>query len=150
MFKGVTQVALKKNIFHVMINIISLKENMMQLQESGEMYLETIYILSKKSKCVRSIDVVEYMGYSKPSVSRAVSILRENGYIDVGGDGGLCLTQKGYDVAVKMYERHTFLADFLIRLGVSEETATADACKMEHYISEETFEAIKKLAQKNL
>ena len=115
----------------------------MSLQESGEMYLETIYILSQKGSPVRSIDVGEYMGYTKPSVSRAVGILKKDGYVVMDGDGSLSLTDVGLEVAQKIYERHTMLTDFLIRLGVSEETAVEDACKMEHYISNETFEAMK-------
>lgn len=118
----------------------------MHLQESGEMYLETIYILSKKNASVRSIDVGEYMGYSKPSVSRAVGILKKGGYVTAGTDGNLSLTDSGLEIAQKIYERHTMLTDFLIRLGVSRETAAEDACKMEHDISDETFEAMKRHA----
>ena len=116
----------------------------MRLQESGEMYLETIYILSKQHSCVRSIDVGEYMGYSKPSVSRAVGILKKGGYVSVDGDGCLSLTDSGLEIAQKIYERHTMMTDFLIRLGVRKETAAEDACKIEHDISDETFEAIKR------
>lgn len=116
----------------------------MFLQESGEMYLETIYILSKKLSAVRSIDVGEYMGFSKPSVSRAVGLLKNGGYISVDSDGHITLTDEGIDVAHKMYERHTMLTDFLVYLGVNRETATEDACKIEHDISDESFEAIKK------
>lgn len=118
----------------------------MRLQESGEMYLETIYILSKKSSAVRSIDVGEYMGYSKPSVSRAVSILKKGGYVVMDKDGYLSLTDIGLEVARKIYERHTTLTDFLIRLGVDKDTAVEDACKMEHDISDKTFEALKQHA----
>ena len=116
----------------------------MHLQESGEMYLETIYILSQKNSAVRSIDVGEYMGFSKPSVSRAVGILKEGGYLTAGKDGYLALTEKGRDIAAKIYERHTVLADFLVRLGVDEETAAADACRIEHVISDESFLALKR------
>ena len=116
----------------------------MHLQESGEMYLETIYILSQKSSSVRSVDVGEYMGFSKPSVSRAVGILKKGGYVTADPDGLLSLTDTGLTVARKIYERHTMLTDFLIRLGVSRETAAEDACKMEHDISDETFEAMKR------
>lgn len=116
----------------------------MHLQESGEMYLETIYILSKKSSSVRSVDVGEYMGFSKPSVSRAVGILKKGGYVTADPDGLLSLTDTGLTIARKIYERHTMLTDFLIRLGVSRETAAEDACKMEHDISDETFEAMKR------
>ncbi len=116
----------------------------MHLQESGEMYLETIYILSKKSSSVRSIDVCEYMNYSKPSVSRAVGILKQGGYLEMDHDGYLSLTAAGLSIASKIYERHTTLTDLLIHLGVNEKTAAEDACKMEHDISDETFEAIKR------
>ncbi len=115
----------------------------MALQESGEMYLESIYVLSKQNTSVLSIDVCEYMGYSKPSVSRAVKILRENDYITVESDGNLRLTEKGKAVAESMYQRHTVLTNFLKQLGVSDEIASKDACKIEHVISEESFEIIK-------
>ena len=121
----------------------------MHLQESREMYLETIYILSKKSRAVRSIDVCEYMGYSKPSVSRAVGILKKGGFLEMDNDGYLTLTEAGLEVASKMYERHTTLTDMLIHLGVSEETAAEDACKMEHDISDESFAAIKRHIEQN-
>ena len=119
----------------------------MHIQESGEMYLETIYILSEKTGAVRSIDVGEYMGYSKPSVSRAVGILKKGGYLLMDKDGYLTLTESGLAVAKKIYERHTLLTDFLIRLGVNEKTAVEDACKIEHDISDETFNALKKHAK---
>lgn len=115
----------------------------MALLESGEMYLETILTLSKKGKCVRSIDVCEYMGYSKPSVSRAVSVLKSKGYLTVEKGGELVLSQTGLEVAEKIYERHNVLTKFLVSLGVKEEIASQDACKIEHDISEETFNAIK-------
>jgi len=115
----------------------------MSLYESGQMYLETIYVLSRSQKLVRSIDVCEHMGYSKPSVSRAVSTLKKDGYIFVNEDGGLQLTQKGLEVARTMYERHTVLTKLLMLLGVDEETASEDACRMEHVISEKSFEAMK-------
>lgn len=115
----------------------------MHLQESGEMYLETVYILTKKSDSVRSIDVCEYMGYSKPSVSRAIGLLKNGGYINVDGKGYITLTKEGTTVALKMFERHTMLTDFLVRLGVDEKTAAEDACKIEHHISEDSFNAIK-------
>ena len=118
----------------------------MQLQESGEMYLETIYILSRSGAPVRSIDVSEDMGFSKPSVSRAVGILKKDGYLLMDNDGHLTLTDAGLEVARKIYERHTMLTDFLIRLGVSNAAAGEDACKMEHVISDETFEALKRHA----
>ena len=116
----------------------------MRLQESGEMYLESIYVLSKRTGAVRSIDISEYMGYSKPSVSRAVGLLRNSGYILVDKDGGITLTDSGREIAEKIFNRHTLISRMLIRLGVSPETAAADACKMEHAISDESFEAIKK------
>ena len=119
----------------------------MNLQESGEMYLETIFILSKTNPHVRSIDVVEYMGFSKPSVSRAIGLLRSGGYVNMDKDGYLTLTEAGYEVADKMYERHRLISGFLTALGVSEETATADACKIEHHISDESFKAIKKFVE---
>ena len=118
----------------------------MALQESGQMYLESIFVLSKTGKPVRSIDVSEYMGFSKPSVSRAIGLLKSGGYITVNKEGHLHLTEEGLRVAENIYEKHTLLTKFLIRLGVSEETASEDACKMEHIISDESFEAIKKHA----
>lgn len=115
----------------------------MQLQESGQMYLETILILSKKSNSVRSIDISEYMSFSKPSVSRAVNLLKDGGYILISKEGYITLTASGREIAEKIYERHTILTKCLIALGVSEETAAEDACKIEHDISDETFSAIK-------
>lgn len=120
----------------------------MRLQESGEMYLETIYILLQKSSSVRSIDVGDYMGFSKPSVSRAVGILKKGGYVVMDKEGYLSLTDSGLVVAKKIYERHMTLTDFFVRLGVDKNTAVEDACKMEHYISDETFEALKCHANK--
>lgn len=114
----------------------------MALQESGEMYLETVYILSQKGPFVRSIDVAEYMGFSKPSVSRGVGILKCDGYLNVDKDGYLTLTEAGLDRARKIYERHTVIRDMLIRLGVDEETASQDACRIEHIISDASFQAI--------
>ena len=119
----------------------------MNLQESGEMYLETIFILSESNPHVRSIDVVEYMGFSKPSVSRAIGLLKNGGYVNVDSDGYLTLTDAGTEVAEKMYERHRLLSGFLTALGVSEDTASADACKIEHHISDESFAAIKKYVE---
>lgn len=115
----------------------------MHLLESGEMYLESILQLSQKQANVRSIDISEYMGYSKPSVSRAMGLLRNGGYIQVDKDGFITLTDSGRGIAQKIYERHTVLTQLLIRLGVSPETAAADACKMEHALSDESFDAIK-------
>ncbi len=118
----------------------------MHLQESGEMYLETIYILSQKNPAVRSIDIVEHMGYSKPSVSRAVGLLKNGGYITVDEHGHIRLTDEGLSVAQRMMERHTLLRQYLMQLGVSEAVADDDACKIEHVISNESFEAIKRHA----
>lgn len=114
----------------------------MALQESGEMYLETIYVLSQKSPNVRSIDVAEHMGFSKPSVSRGMSLLRQGGYLISDEDGYLALTPLGKETAAKIYERHTVIRDMLIRLGVSPETAAQDACRIEHVISDESFQAL--------
>ena len=116
----------------------------MQLQESAEMYLETIYILSQKSKSVRSSDVAEYMGFSKPSVSRAVGLLKNGGYLTMADDGLLSLTDEGISTAKKIFERHIILSEFLTKIGVKAKTASDDACKIEHIISDETFNAIKK------
>ena len=121
----------------------------MHLQESGEMYLETIYVLSKNG-VVRSLDVAEYMGFSKPSVSRAVGLLKQGGYLLMDKEGYLTLTESGLDVAKKIYERHTLLSKFLVRLGVDEKTAAEDACKMEHVISDESFAALKQLVRRNM
>lgn len=116
----------------------------MNLQESGEMYIETIHVLSKKMKFVRAIDIGEYMGYSKPSVSRAIGLLKSGGYVVSDALGHLSLTEAGLEVAERIYERHTLLSRWLELLGVSSQTASEDACKMEHIISDESFEAIKK------
>ncbi len=118
----------------------------MSLMESGEMYLETIYILSKESAGVRSVDVSDYMNYSKPSVSRAVGLLKDGGYIRLDDNGHITLTNEGLDIAKKIYERHTLLRGFLVALGVDEKTADEDACKIEHCISDKSFEAIKRHA----
>ena len=115
----------------------------MALHESAEMYLETIYELSQKMPTVRSIDVAESMGYSKPSVSRAVGLLKQGGYLLMDKDGFLTLTESGKEIAKKIFERHTVLSKMLTMLGVSKETAAEDACKIEHVISDETFQAIK-------
>ena len=115
----------------------------MALHESAEMYLETIYELSQTHSTVRSIDVAESMGYSKPSVSRAVGLLKQGGYLIMDKDGFLTLTEAGIEVAQKIFERHTILSKMLIALGVSKEAAAEDACKIEHVISDETFDAIK-------
>ena len=116
----------------------------MEVHESGEMYLEAIYVLTKAQGSVRSIDISEYLGYSKPSVSRAVNLLKNGGYITMDKDNLIFLTESGLKIARKIFERHTLLANLLIRLGVSEKTAAEDACKMEHAISDESFEAIRR------
>lgn len=116
----------------------------MRLQESGEMYLETILILSRSSEKVRSIDIGEYMGFSKPSVSRAVGLLKSGNLITVEKDGSVFLTEEGREIAEKTYERHTLLTDIFVRLGVDPVIAAEDACKIEHDISDITFEALKR------
>ena len=122
----------------------------MAVHESGEMYLEAIWVLTQKTGFVRSIDVSEYLGYSKPSVSRAMGILRSGEYITMENDGSITLTEKGREIAEKIYERHTLLTRLLMHIGVSEKTAAADACKLEHAISDESFEALKKYAADNM
>jgi len=122
----------------------------MRLQESGEMYIETIYILSQRQSVVRAIDVGEYMGFSKPSVSRALGLLKNGGYVVAEKDGSLSLTDAGREVAVKMYERHTMLTEFLVSLGVDAAVAAEDACRMEHVLSDESFEAIKRHGESRL
>ena len=119
----------------------------MSLHESGEMYLETIYVLSKNSSTVRSLDVAEEMNFSKPSVSVAMKNLRENGYIEVDSSGYITLLDSGRQIAEKIYERHTTLSKWLVSLGVDAKTAAEDACRIEHIISSESFEAIKKIAK---
>lgn len=116
----------------------------MKLQESGEMYLETILILSRKLPQVRAIDISEYMEYSKPSVSRAVGLLKKGEFIAVDQGGAITLTDAGKEVAEKIYERHTVLTRTLVSLGVDEKTAAADACRIEHDISDASFEAIRR------
>ena len=118
----------------------------MKLQESGQMYLETIYVLTKKSSAVRAIDVGESMGFSKPSVSRAIGLLKKGGFVLVDNNGFLSLTDMGKEVAEKIYARHTVMMKILVHLGVDKETAAEDACKLEHAISDKSFEAIKKFA----
>ena len=122
----------------------------MNLQESGEMYLESIYVLTKERQNIRSIDVVEYMSFSKPSVSRAINLLKNGGYLTVSTDGYITLTEVGEEVAKNIYERHNTISEFLTSLGVSPEIANADACKIEHVISQESFEAIKKINNKSI
>lgn len=115
----------------------------MKTNESSEMYLEAILVLMEKQSAVRSIDVVHYTGYSKPSVSRAMGLLRQNGFITVEDSGYINLTDAGHTLATKVVERHRVLTEFLVRIGVSEETAADDACKIEHDLSDETFEKLK-------
>ena len=119
----------------------------MHLQESGEMYLETIYLLSKKSSTVRSIDVCEQLGYSKPSVSRAVGLLKQGGFLTVETDGTLHLTDAGHEIAQKIYNRHNVLTELLVKLGVDRQTAAEDACKMEHDISDRSIDAIRRFTK---
>lgn len=119
----------------------------MHIQESGEMYLETIYVLSRQNGHVRSIDISEHMGYSKPSVSRAMSLLKKGEYIRINKDGYITLTESGLAVAQTIYERHTLLSQMLQLLGVDPKIAAEDACKLEHAISDESFAAIKKHVQ---
>ena len=120
----------------------------MALKESGEMYLESIYVLCKSQPSVRSIDVAEYMNFSKPSVSRAVGLLKNGGFITSDKDGFLYLTEIGKEIAEQIFERHNILTDYLVSIGVNRETASQDACKMEHSISDASFDAIQKLVEK--
>ena len=120
----------------------------MQLQESGQMYLETIYVLSKTINGVHSIDISEHMGYSKPSVSRAVNLLKSGGYIVIDEDNHITLTETGLEIAEKIYNRHIVLSKMLVALGVPEDVAAEDACRMEHTISDVSFEAIRRHVEK--
>ena len=120
----------------------------MPLQESGEMYLETILLLSKRKNLVRAIDVAEEMGYSKPSVSRALTRLREDDLILTNRDGYIAFTEAGRAIAEKVYHKHQLLTKFIVRLGVDEKTAEQDACRIEHVISDETFDAMVRHAEK--
>lgn len=119
----------------------------MKMQESAENYLESILVLSQQKGMVRSIDIVNAMNFSKPSISNAMRRLRENGYIRMERSGWITLTDKGREIAESVYERHTLLTGYLITLGVSRETAAEDACRIEHVLSRETFECIRKHAQ---
>ncbi len=121
----------------------------MQLQESGEMYLESIYVLNKSLEHVRSIDICDFMGYSKPSISKAVHLLQEGGYIDIDSQGFITLSADGAAIAEKIYERHTVLTDFFTSIGVGADTAREDACRIEHDISDESFEALKSYLSKS-
>ncbi len=120
----------------------------MQIQESGEMYLETIYVLSQKQGAVRAIDICEHMGYSKPSISRAMGILKKEELVNIDEGGHITLTAKGREIAESIYERHTIISKLLVSIGVDGETAAEDACRIEHCISERSFEAIKKFTEK--
>ena len=120
----------------------------MKIQESAENYLEAILVLRQRNGQVRSIDVAHYTGFSKPSISRAVGLLRDNGYVSIDQNGLLSLTEAGLKIAETIYERHTVLTDLLIKLGVSPETASEDACRIEHVISAETFEKLKEHVRK--
>ena len=120
----------------------------MAIKESGEMYLEAIYVLSKKINGVHAIDVGEYLGFSKPSVSRAMSILKKKGYVVVDGESHVNLTETGYSLAEKIFNRHVLTKNFLLSIGVSEEVAETDACKIEHVLSDETFTALQNHLQK--
>ena len=121
----------------------------MNLQESGEMYLETILVLSQKKSDVRSIDICEEMGFSKPSISRAIHLLEDGGYLSIDNSGYITLTDLGREIAEKIYERHQVLSAFFMAIGVDEETAVDDACRIEHVISDKTFSAIKTHIKKN-
>ena len=120
----------------------------MSLKESGEMYLETIYILSKSKSSVRSIDVAEYMNFSRASVSRGIGLLKKQNFILMDKDGYITLTEKGLKTAEKIYERHTVISKMLMAMGIDEKTAIEDACRIEHIISDKTFEALKQHADK--
>ena len=120
----------------------------MKIQESAENYLEAIHVLMMRKGQVRSIDVAHYTGFSKPSISRAVGLLRDNGYVSIDQNGLLSLTEAGLKIAETIYERHTVLTDLLIKLGVAPETAAEDACRIEHVISAETFEKLKEHVRK--
>lgn len=120
----------------------------MSLKESGEMYLETIYILYKSKSSVRSIDVAEFMNFSRASVSRGMSLLKKQDFILMDKEGYITLTEKGIKTAEKIYERHTVISKMLMTMGIDEKTATEDACRIEHVISDKTFEAMKQHAEK--
>ena len=119
----------------------------MKIHASGEDYLEAVLILQKKQGMVRSIDLARHMGFSKPSVSHAVGVLKSGGFLTVDDDGFLHLTAIGLGIAEKIYERHRFLSKYLMKIGVSEETALTDACRIEHVISEESFDKLKEFVR---
>lgn len=133
----------------IVIFLYTQEEWLMKIRPSAEDYLETILLLSKQTGAVRSIDIVDEMGFSKPSVSVAMKKLREDGLITMDNDSHISLTENGEAAAQRVYERHSTLFDWLVSIGVSEEVAAADACRMEHILSESTFEAIKNLHEKN-
>ncbi len=120
----------------------------MTIRESGEMYLETVYVLSQKSSTVRGVDVGAYMGFSKPSVSRAIGLLKKDGLVRTDEDGYIKLTESGEEKAKIIYERHMLLSQLLMDIGVDEKTATEDACRIEHYISDTSFDAVKRHMEK--
>lgn len=121
----------------------------MSLMESGEMYLEALYVLSLKSDYVRAVNICEYLGYSKPAVSRAIKLLVSEGYMQKDKRGFLSLTQAGRSVAVNIYDRHKVLTDLFTMMGVDLQTADQDACRVEHYIGDKTFEAVKSYVDKH-
>ena len=142
---------LPKNAGHATINTISKASKEaapVKIQESAENYLEAILVLTQRNGQVRSIDVAHYTGFSKPSISRAVGLLRDNGYVSIDQNGLLGLTEAGLKIAETIYERHTVLTDLLTKLGVSPETAAEDACRIEHVISAETFDKLKEHVRK--
>ena len=116
----------------------------MPMHESGQMYLEAIYVLLQTKEKIRAIDVGAYLGYTKPSVSRAVGLLKKSEHISVDADGYIAMTPKGEQFAEQLYERHTVLTNMLMALGIDEETASEDACRIEHVISDKSFSAVKK------
>jgi len=121
----------------------------MKIHESAENYLETILILKNRNGSVRSIDIANELNYTKPSISRAMSLLKDNVYITMEKDGLITLTEEGLSIAERMFERHQLLSRFLISLGIDDDVAVADACRMEHVISEETFGKIKAFILEN-
>jgi DtxR family Mn-dependent transcriptional regulator len=122
----------------------------MEIRESGENYLEAILILSREQSMVRSVDLAAFLGVTKPSVSRAMTLLRGGGYVEMAPDGALTLTDAGLEVADRMYERHQLLTAFLTSLGVCPEQAAEDACRMEHVISAESFEKLRAFAERQM
>ena len=121
----------------------------MKMQESAQDYLESILILSKKQESVRATDICNYFGYARATVSVFMKQLKEHGYVDIDERNHITLTETGREIAEEMFERHEFLTDLFLKLGVSEDIATKDACRIEHYVSKETFDAIKRACEKN-